>query len=156
METIQIRIEASRLPGRACGQGSLQYGNVHVGVQRRGRPEEFLGLFPGDAPSAEWRLECRAAQTPQGFDITGPYVQGRPGGRFVYLSWVNLDGDGAPAMFRRAKLMADALDPAVVEAATRSGVLLARLGLTDAEGRPLCAAVRPPAITWSAGSGEPG
>lgn len=30
------------------------------------------------------------------------------------------------------------------------GVLVGRLGLTDPKGNPLCAAVRPPVIEWSA------
>ncbi|MFC7641270.1 DUF5990 family protein [Streptosporangium lutulentum] len=47
--------------------------------------------------------------------------------------------------------MIDAIDPATAEAATRSGLLLARLRLTDAKGQPLCAAVRPPLIEWIAG-----
>jgi hypothetical protein len=29
-------------------------------------------------------------------------------------------------------------------------MLVGRLGLTDAKGNPLCAAVRPPVIEWSA------
>ena len=39
----------------------------------------------------------------------------------------------------------------VLEAAQRSGTLVARLGLTDAKGHPLCASVRPPRVEWSAG-----
>ncbi|WP_405701745.1 DUF5990 family protein [Streptomyces sp. NBC_00069] len=35
-------------------------------------------------------------------------------------------------------------------AALRCGRLLARLRLTDACGRPLCARVRPPLVEWSA------
>jgi hypothetical protein len=54
-------------------------------------------------------------------------------------------------MFRRSKLMlADVPDDILAKAATK-GVLVGRLGLTDAKGQPLCAAVRPPAIDWSVG-----
>ncbi|GAA3788311.1 hypothetical protein GCM10022226_03650 [Sphaerisporangium flaviroseum] len=149
---MRIRIQASDLPGRICGPGHDMpgYGNVHVGVQRRDRRDEILDLQPGDVPSAVWTLECVTVPSENGVDIKGPHIQGRPGGRFVYLSWGTVDGNGGFEMFRRAKLMLDALDPGVLDAAMRSGVLLARLGLTDAKGQPLCAAVRPPAITWSA------
>ena len=58
-------------------------------------------------------------------------------------------------MFRRAKLWLDAIDPGVVEAALGSQLLVARLGLTDAKGHPLCASVRPPLVEWSAGSTRP-
>jgi hypothetical protein len=38
----------------------------------------------------------------------------------------------------------------VLDQALELGVLVGRLGLTDAKGNPLCAAVRPPVIEWSA------
>jgi hypothetical protein len=34
------------------------------------------------------------------------------------------------------------------------GPLVGRLGLTDRKGHPLCAAVRPPLIEWSATAAE--
>ncbi|MFI0352879.1 DUF5990 family protein [Actinomadura sp. 9N407] len=136
-----IRIEATDLPGRTQE-------NVHIGVQSRGRPDELLGLHPGDAPSAVWTLEC---DTKDG-DITGRHVQGGPRERFIYLSWGRVGEDNTFTMFRRAKLMFDGIEPGILENAARSGVLVARLGLTDTSGQPLCAAVRPPLITWSAAS----
>jgi hypothetical protein len=152
MAVMQIRIEASDLPGRSCGPGGdfPGYSHIHVGVQRRNRRGELLGLHPGDAPSAIWTLDCTVAEASGGTDIKGPYVQGPPGGRFVYLSWGTVDGDGVFTLFRRAKLFFDAIGSQVVDAAVRSGCLVGRLGLTDAKGHPLCAAVRPPLIEWTA------
>ena len=129
---MRMVIEATDLPGGR---------DVRVGVQRTGRPDEVLDPVPGDAAGATWTVECRV----QGDDVTGPYVEGRPGARFVYLSW-SRDG----AMFRRAKLMLDAVPPDVLRAAERAGSLVARLGLTDEKGGARCAAVRPPLVTWSA------
>ena len=54
-------------------------------------------------------------------------------------------------MFRRAKLMLDAVPDRDLAEAADSGVLVGRLGLTDAKGQPLCAAARPPVIEWSVG-----
>jgi Family of unknown function (DUF5990) len=51
---------------------------------------------------------------------------------------------------RRAKLWLNAIPPAVIGSALSGGMLVGRLGLTDARGNPLCAAVRPPVIQWSA------
>jgi hypothetical protein len=149
---MQLRIEASDLPGRTCGPGDdfPGYRNIHVGVQRRDRRDELLDLHPGDAPSAAWTLECTAVPTTAGVDINGPHVQGRPGGRFIYLSWVTVDQDGACTLFRRAKLMLDAIAPETVDAARRSGRLVARLRLTDPKGHPVCAHVRPPRVDWTA------
>ncbi|MEU6235616.1 DUF5990 family protein [Kitasatospora sp. NPDC047058] len=144
---VSIRIEATALPGRSCARAPGFPGyDIHVAVQRRGRPGELLDPVPGDAARAVWTLECTA----KGTDLLGPYVQGGPGARFVYLSWVAGGPDGF-TMFRRAKLMLDGVGRETAEAAVRSGLLVARLGLTDVSGHPLCAAVRPPLVTWSAG-----
>ncbi|MCL2583263.1 MAG: DUF5990 family protein [Streptosporangiales bacterium] len=149
---IQVTIAGSALPGRDIGPGGNFPGasNVHVGVQRKGRRDELLGLTPGDAPSARWDFAVTASPAGGGFDIKGPYVQGRPDARFIYLSWGTVNDDGAFTMFRRAKLMLDVIDPATLDAACRYGSLVARLELTDANGHPLGAAVRPPLIRWSA------
>lgn len=150
---MQIRIEADRLPGRICyapGPGFLGAQNVHVGVQRKNDPAQLLDVQPGDAPSATWTLECEPVPTDAGIALSGPYIQNRSGSRFIYLSWVDVAASGTAAMFRRAKLMFDAVPPDVLDAAVRSGVLTARLGLTDAKGGPLCASVRPPLIEWTA------
>jgi len=88
--TVQIRIEASDFPGRSCGPSPDSpggYHNIHVGVQRRSRRDELLGLVPGDSPSATWSLDCNAVRSATGVDLTGRYIQGPPGGRFIYLSW---------------------------------------------------------------------
>jgi ankyrin repeat protein len=149
---IQVTIFGSGLPGRDIGPGDNFGGarNVHVGVQRRDRRNELLRLTPGDAPSAYWTFEATAAPAAGGIDIKGPYIQGRPGARFIYLSWGTVDHDGAFTMFRRAKLCLDAVEPATLDAALRYGSLIASLKLADANGHPLCAAVRPPLIRWSA------
>jgi hypothetical protein len=53
-------------------------------------------------------------------------------------------------MFRRAKLMLAAIDPATLDAAAQPGhTLEATLSLTAPDGGPRCASVRPPAISWT-------
>ncbi|MFF5896076.1 DUF5990 family protein [Streptomyces argenteolus] len=153
---MQIHIEASALPGRTCAPGTAfaDFGNIHVGVQRKDRPGELLGLHPGDAARAAWTLDCVTARTPEGVEVSGPYIQNRLGGHFVYLSWGTVDPAGTFTMFRRAKLMLSDVAPEVVEAAALSGHLTARLRLTDDRGLPRCARVRPPDITWSATDGR--
>jgi Family of unknown function (DUF5990) len=149
---MQIRIEASDFPGTSCGPGpdALDgYCNVHVGVQRRSRPDDLLDLVPGDSSSAIWTVECNATAKAGSVDLKGPYIQGPPGGRFIYLSWGTVDADGFD-MFRRAKLMLDAVPATVLSRAMHRGVLVGRLGMTDGRGGPVCAAVRPPSIEWSA------
>jgi hypothetical protein len=150
---VRIRIEAHDLPGSRCGPDAERvHANVHVGLQSRGRRDDLLDLHRGDAPVATWTVECAVTAGPAGVDLRGRHVQGRPGARFLYLSWGDVDDAGTFTMFRRAKLMLDAVDPDTIAAAVAAGLLVGRLGLTDARGNPLCAAVRPPRITWLPGS----
>jgi hypothetical protein len=154
---MQIRIEGTNLPGRSCGPSRDVpggYHNIHVGVQRRAKPSELLGLTPGDAPAATWTIECQlgteADTDGRIADVRGPYIQGPPGGRFIYLNWVTVDDGGNLSLFRRAKLWIDGVPPAVLDEAARTGLLIGRLGLTDDKGNPTCTAGRPPTIEWSA------
>jgi hypothetical protein len=149
---IQIRIEASGLPGPGWRPGGPAHGqrNIHVGVQPRGNPHDLLGLHSGDAARACWTFPATTVRTAAGIDLKGRYIHGRPGGRFIYLSWGSIDDTGAFTTIMRAKLMLDAIEPATLEAARKYGRLIARLKLTDAKGNPLCAAVRPPLIDWTA------
>lgn len=143
-----IRIEGHDLPGRRGGAeaDALRRDRVHVGVQRKA---EVLGRVPADAPAATWELEVTSREVDGLLDVGGPWVHGRPGARFLYLCWGAVDGDTF-AMFRRAKLMFGDISGDLLRAAHDDGVvLLGRLGLTDADGGPRCARVRPPDITWS-------
>jgi hypothetical protein len=152
---VQIRIEGSDLPGLDCGPSPDSpggYHNIHVGVQRRNLRDELLGLVPGDAVSATWILESAATPSPHGLDLKGPYIQGPSGGRFIYLSWGTVDAAQKFQLFRRAKLWLDAVPPGVLDRAIVARTLVGRLGLTDGKGMPLCAAVRPPLLEWSAGT----
>ncbi len=154
MVAMRIRIDAVDLPGLtrpASVDGKVPaYGNIHIAVQRRDRPAELLEPQPGDAPSATWTLECTTSSSPTGTEVKGPYVQDRLGRRFIYLSWGTVDESGTFTMFRRAKLMLDVISADVLAAAARDGLLVGRLGLTDAQGGPLCGRVEPPHITWTA------
>jgi hypothetical protein len=130
---VRIVIEGRDLPGRA---------DVQVALQVRKDPE---GPVPGDAPSARWEADVRLVDG----NFRGPAVHGRRGERFLYLTWGNPSG-GDWGMFRRAKLMLDRVDPALVAAADADGrALVATVSLTDEKGGPRCARVDPPAIAWS-------
>lgn len=148
---MRLRIEGRDLPGRSCGPGPGfpdGHHNIHVAVQGRKGQNDLLGLTPGDAVEAVWDLQCDVIKPPPGADLRGPHVQGRPGERFVYLSWGAVDDAGAFRMFRRAKLLLGAVPDGVMAEAIESGQLVCRLGLTDAKANPVCS--RPPGIEWSA------
>jgi Family of unknown function (DUF5990) len=136
---VQIVIEATDLPARD---------DVLVGVQVA---KDVVNIVPATVASARWAVDVSVVATPDGgLDVRGRAVHGRRGARFLYLSWGTRSGGDGFTMFRRAKLMLDAVDSQTLQAADRSGTLVASLGLTADDGCPRCAAVRPPDITWSA------
>ena len=149
-----IRIEGTNLPGNSCGPSPERpdgHRGVHVGVQRRAKPAELLDVIAGGASVATWTLDAVLTPAPDGeADLKGAYIQGPPGGRFIYLNWGTVDESGSFTMFRRAKLWLTAVPPQVLASAAESGVLVGRLGLTDDRGNPVCASIRPPLIEWSA------
>ena len=143
-----VTVEGYDMPGRSCGpsDADCRYDHVHAGIQR-GR--EVVELVPGDAPGASWTFPITAKTADDGsVDFGGPYVHGRRGDRFLYISWGTVQADFE--MFRRAKLHLADCDPSVLDDAVRSGELVCRVNMTDAHGNPRCAHVRSPDATWSA------
>ncbi|MFD7095422.1 DUF5990 family protein [Streptomyces xanthophaeus] len=139
MSSLSLRVTGRDLPGLTCGT----HHHVHVGVQRGREPE---GLAPGDAAQAVWEFAVTRTTAPDGSpDFRGPHVQGGRGARFFYLTWGELPPDGAFVMFRRIKLFFADLPSSALERGSAAGTL----ALTDADGMPLCGAVRPPAVTWT-------
>lgn len=141
---MRLEIIGRDLPGRSCKPGGE---NVHVGIQRR---REVVEQIAGDAPSARWSFDCQTLQDGGRVDLRGPYIQGRAGARFIYLSWGVVTETGEFQMFRRAKLQLDGVAPEILRKATRPGSrLVGALRLTDERGGPRCSSVRPPNIEWS-------
>ena len=147
---MDVRIVGVELPGRSCADprpGGLEYENVHVGVQRR---KDVVDLIPGDAPEAEWNVTVDTVANDAGLDLRGPFVHGKRGDRFLYLSWGTVDDADHFEMFRRAKLMFDAVPDEVLRSAQSAGhSLVGTVKMTHGDGMPRCAAVRPPVIEWT-------
>ena len=142
---MRVRIRGTDLPGDRFDDGRYSgcvYGDVMVGVQR-GR--EVQQLARADAAVVTFELELRPHG---GQDARGPYAQGRPGERFVYLTWV---AGPDRQMFRRAKLMLADIPAPVWRAAQAEGwALEATLGLTDARGGPRCGRLTAGEVSWTA------
>ena len=164
--TLAVVIEGSGLPGLTCAPepGGQVHQNIHVALTGPGQDRtaltvpgsRWLAIEParGDAPSARWEVPVTVRRDADGFDFTGPFVRGDRTDRHLGLAWGDVPGDGTLRLFRGAKLRLIDIDPAIIEQAIRPGRrLIARIRLTDARGNPVCARVRPPALTWSA---EPG
>jgi len=148
---VKLVVIGTDLPGRSfCQPDGGVLDNVCVGIQE-GR--EVVGLVAGDADSARWETDVRVVPIDEGaVDFRGPSVHGVRGERFAYLAWGNVGEDGSFTMFRRAKLMLNRVDPALVSRAVADGrELVGTVTLTDGRGGPRCARVDPPAITWALG-----
>ena len=140
-------ITGLNLPGAVfCRPDGSSMGNVHVGVQLGREPAE---LVRADAAGAKWELDVGVVEKDGARDFRGPAVQGKRGDRFIYLTWGNVGTNDEFEMFRRAKLMLDRVDRALMDAATKTGGLTAEVDLTGGDGGPRCARVDPPAIRWS-------
>ncbi len=173
---LTVVIEGFDLPGLTCGPepGGPVHHNIHVALggprQDRhgpagpgqdgpalvvpGRPGLAIRPVPGDAPSARWEVTITVRRDQDGFDFSGPFVRGDRTDRHLGLAWGDVPGDGTLRVFRGAKLRLADIGPGLIEEAMRPGQrLTARIRLTDARGNPVCARLRPPAITWSAGPG---
>jgi hypothetical protein len=141
--SIRVRIIGQRLPGRNCGP----YAEITVGLAVKVGCDP-TDTIPADARKAQWETRIDVREQGGAPAFRGPAVNGPPRERFLYLTWIGRKGKAAPAMFRRAKLRLDAVPAEVLAESLRSGVLVGRLGLTAADGMPVCASVRPPTITW--------
>jgi Family of unknown function (DUF5990) len=97
-----------------------------------------------------WDFDVASREIDGLLDVGGPYVHGRPGGRFLYLCWGAVNGDEF-AMFRWIKLMFGDVPTELLRAAHHGDrMLVGWLGLTDGKGEPRAARVRPPEIVWNA------
>jgi hypothetical protein len=145
---VEIIIRGHNLPGTMFRNAGVPIHNVHVGTQVRRDPAD---LVRADAAATEWHLDVRVAVGDNGsIDFAGPGVHGSRGQRFIYLTWGDVDASGGFAMFRRAKLMLDDIEPGLVRSAlVADRPLVASIDLTDACGGPRCGRVTAPALTWS-------
>jgi hypothetical protein len=136
-----LHIRGHHLPGRVWRSADEPYDNVHVGIQVGKEPRE---LVRGDADTASWTTPIEIVARDGGLDFRGTAVQGRPGARFIYLTWGDVAEDGSFAMFRRAKLMLADLEPLIT--GNSGQAIVATVDLTDDCGGPRCARLRAPAL----------
>lgn len=93
--------------------------------------------------SFDFTVEVVEGSSKAGFRLRGPAVQGRPGGRFVYLRMGAYAGQVGAAAGWRAKIGLEGIDHKLLQAvkAKRSGVLEVEFAGTGPKGGPACATV---------------
>ena len=140
---LNVKIVGERLPGRVWDE----HENVHIGVQRG---DEVVQVQPADGPSVKFTFGIVLRELDGGgLDFRSPFVHGKPGDRFFYLSWGDVATDGSFSMFSRIKLMLAAVPAGLIS--VKTGTLEAYLSLTSSDGKLVTASVRPPQVNWSTG-----
>jgi hypothetical protein len=148
---LKIKVICEGLPGTkfvtTCGDGSVTYEPVYVGIQRGA---EVVEAVPASRKRVVFEPKFRVAPLPDGrTNFLGPFAKGTPIERFFYLSWVVKGEDGRLTMFRRAKIHLSHLPWAQVEEAIGSDKpLTVALSLTDKRGGPRCGSIRGDSIQW--------
>jgi hypothetical protein len=140
---IQIQIICQHLPG---SQFKKRMG-IRLGIQKGKMVIDDVGA---DASSANFTAALRVVQNMEtgAFNFMGPFAQGSPQERFIYLCWGERKNDSWEG-FSRAKLQLRPIDSDVVERALANGTpIQVVIDMTDAKGGPLCASIKADKIAW--------
>jgi|CXWL01.1.fsa_nt_gi hypothetical protein len=104
------------------------------------------------ATAVTFDLSVEASQsTPDGPVVCyGPFTQGPPTGRFVYITVGTRAGQLNSPWERRAKIPLTGITPALVDRATAQpgSVLEVSFGGRGRDGSPVCATIKLPADAW--------
>lgn len=109
---------------------------------QRGRSELHQPTRATGGPIS-FDLTVRARATETGVSLLGPFAQGPPADRFVYVNSGTYAGDAGSCWSRRAKVPLAGVTPALLRRLARAAgsLLEARIPGTARDGGPVCARV---------------
>ena len=145
-QEIQIQIICENLPGNQFQERT----SVRLGIQKG---IHVIDDVSAGAPSATFLASIRVSRNPDTglLNFLGPYTQGTPQDRFIYLCWGERKNEAWDG-FRRAKLP---LRPFISEfaekALTSEQSVTAVIDMRDSKGEPLCATIKPDKVAWRVG-----
>jgi hypothetical protein len=115
-----------------------------VTFQMQRRRGELVPPIHTTTAALVFELTVRVGQRPTGGpNFLGPFVQGPPSARFVYINSGTLAGQADSCWSRRAKVPLIDITWAMIDRARAGGaVLQAHIQGTGRDGSPVCASVR--------------
>lgn len=141
--TIVIHLHCQALPGSTFGDRH----NIRLGIQKG---KVVIDDVAASVEEVTFRALLRVAQNPETGkpNFLGPYAQGKPAERFLYLCWGERI-DGAWEGVGRVKVHLNVIEwPAVAHAIATGEPIAATIQMTNAKGQPLYASVKQEQITW--------
>jgi hypothetical protein len=110
---------------------------------QRGKAGASERIAPSNVSAGSTAFDFTVAAAPagEGLRLLGPFVQGPPDGRFVYVCVGALAGDPASPWSRRIKIPLTGLTRPLVDGLDAGGRLEARIAGRDRHGVPACARI---------------
>lgn len=141
---LTILLHCIELPGAAFeGRNAIR-----LGIQKG---TIVIDDVPGDVETITFTCPMRVERNANTGkpNFLGPFAQGTPQERFIYLCWGERNAVGW-AGFRRAKIHLKDISWASVEHTLSTGEPMeASIRMTDKKGEPLCASVKKEQIEWA-------
>ncbi|HVJ81798.1 MAG TPA: DUF5990 family protein [Planctomycetia bacterium] len=114
--------------------------------QGRGAAGKPVHVIRSTGADVVFEFPVLVKNAPAAPSLTGPFIQGTPEGRFIYLRIGTLAGQTDTPIERRLKVMQATLNAALIRDALKAPdvVLEARVPGTGKDGTPTCATMHPP------------
>jgi hypothetical protein len=118
---------------------------VDYGLQEgRGSVSETVQTQRSDGSDLQFEFTAAARATGSSLDFRGRFIQGPPGGRFVYIRIGTYAGQADTPFSRRLKIPLRGITPDMIRrvSSAKGAVLETRVQGTGRDGTPACASVK--------------
>ena len=143
---LELRIDVDPMPEVWCAEPT----ELSLGLQS-GRDDVVLGSALESSVRFDVSIDVKEGRGGNP-DFTGPLVHGRPGERFLYLSWGRVTTDNKHDMFRRLKLYLSPVSreswssPGVTWEHVKRGSITTSVNGSGPDGTPHCGTVE---VRWT-------
>ena len=117
---------------------------VDYGVQKgKGSKHEIIQKQSSESKDLTFEIPVSVKLTENGVDFSGPFVQGPPQERFVYIGIGTYAGQKNTPWSRRLKIPLTGVSKTMVSKDPDTQVLITKVPGTGKDGGPNCATVKP-------------